>query len=302
MRQRQKLIAVVGPTASGKSELAVKIARQYNGEIISADSRQIYRGLDIGTAKVPGAWKGGVFSYKKIPHYCIDFISPKKTYGVAEYQTCANTAIRAVAQRGKIPILVGGTGLWIDAVVYGWHLPHVPPNQKLRAKLEKKTAAQLLAMLKKIDPKRATTIEQKNLRRLIRAIEIATALGSVPALKKYSPYNTLMVGLNPIPAILEKRISNRTQKMISCGLIAEIKKLLISRVSKKRIHEFGFEYQAGLDYLEGTIKNRKDLHARITRDTRAYARRQMTWFKRNHTIVWNPTVRDLQKQIGILLT
>jgi tRNA dimethylallyltransferase len=301
MRQRQKLIVIVGPTASGKSEFAVKIAQRYNGEIISADSRQVYRGLDIGTAKVPGTWKAGVFVYKKIPHHCIDFISPQKIYSVAKYQQCANAAIQRIAHRGKIPILVGGTGLWIDAVVYDWHFPHVPPNRKLRVRLERKTTPQLLAMLTKLDPNRAATIEQKNPRRLIRAIEIATALGSVPALQKDPLYDTLIFGLNPTPVILERRITDRAQKMIRAGFIAEIKKLRASRITKKRIREFGFEYRAGLDYVEGgsTIKV---LGERIIYDTRAYAHRQMTWFGRNPDITWNPSAREIRKRILALVT
>ena len=300
MAPKQKIIVIVGPTASGKSELAIQIAQKYNGEIISADSRQVYRGLDIGTAKVPGAWRNGTFYYKKISHHCIDIVSPKKIYSVAEYQKHANAAIQSIIQKRKIPILVGGTGLWIDAVVYGWHLPHVLPDQKLRTRLEKKTPAQLLAMLKKLDPQRAGTIEQKNPRRLIRAIEIATTLGSVPTLEKCSLYGTLIFGLNPTLAILERRIRDRAQKMIQHGLIAEIKKLLVSRVGKKRIREFGFEYRAGLAYLEEAMDGKK-LREHIVRDTRAYARRQMTWFKRNQNITWNPPMRAMHKQIRAFL-
>lgn len=291
-RARQRLIVVVGPTASGKSELAVRIAKKYNGEIISADSRQVYRGLDIGTAKVPGAWRNGIFYYKKIPHHCVDFFSPRKTYSVAEYQVCANAAVRDIAHRGKIPILVGGTGLWVDAVVYGWRLPHILPNQKLRTRLDKKSATELFAILKKLDPERAKTIEQKNPRRLIRAIEIAHAIGSVPKLKKRSPYEALWIGLNPTSATLEKRIRTRARKMVRTGLISEIKKLRALRVTIKRIREFGFEYRAGLEYLDGTL-SRAELLRRITIQTRQYAKRQMTWFKRNPDIIWNPSAQRL---------
>lgn len=296
IRQRQKLIVIVGPTASGKSELAVTVAQKYNGEIISADSRQVYRGLDIGTAKVAGVWKEGVFVYKKIPHHCIDFVSPKKTYSVAQFQQCAANEIRAISRRGKISVVVGGTALWVDALAYNWRLPHAVPNARLRNRLEKKSPAQLLAMLEKLDPKRAETVEQKNPRRLIRAIEIATALGSVPALEKFPAYDALWIGLNPPPATLEKRIKNRGQKMIAAGLVNEIKKLKRARVAKKRIHEFGFEYRAGLHYLDGTL-SRNELLERIVKETRQYAKRQMTWFKRNPDIIWNPSAREMQKYI-----
>lgn len=311
-RKRQKLIVIVGPTASGKSELAVTVAQKYNGEIISADSRQVYRGLDIGTAKVRGKWKlyrsptsigsrtSREFTYRGIPHHCIDFVSPRKTYSVAQFQQCAANEIRAISRRGKIPIVVGGTALWVDALVYNWRLPHVVPNARLRNQLEKKSPAQLLAMLEKLDPKRAETVEQKNPRRLIRAIEIATALGSVPALEKPASYDALWIGLNPAPATLEKRIKSRAQKMIAAGLVNEIKKLKRARVAKKRIHEFGFEYRAGLHYLDGTL-SQDELLERIVKETRQYAKRQMTWFRRNPDIIWNPSAREIQKRIIVFL-
>lgn len=298
--RRQKLIVIVGPTASGKSELGVEIAKKYNGEIISADSRQVYRGLDIGTAKVRGEWRDRIFVYKKIPHHCIDFASPRKAYSVAQYQRCAAKAIQRIAQKGKIPILVGGTGLWIDAVVHEWRFPRVSPNQKLRQRLERKTPAELLVMLKKLDPRRAKSIEQKNPRRLIRAIEIAHVIGSVPKLKKRSPYEALWIGLNPTSATLEKRIRTRARKMIRAGLISEIKKLRALGISTKRIREFGFEYRAGLEYLDGTL-SRAELLRRITTQTCQYAKRQMTWFKRNPDIIWNPSGRTMRKAVAKFL-
>ncbi len=300
MRQRQKLIVIVGPTASGKSELAVLLAKKYNGEIISADSRQVYRGLDIGTAKVAGTWRNGIFAYKKIAHHCIGFVSPRKTYSVAQFQECAARAVRNIAQRGKIPVVAGGAGLWIDALIYDWHLPHVAPNLKLRRRLEKKSAAQLVTMLKKLNPRRAQTIEQKNPRRLIRAIEIAHALGSVPKLKKRGRYDALIIGLSPAPVVLEKQIRTRAQKMIQGGLISEIKKLRALKISTKRIREFGFEYRAGLEYLDGAL-SQADLLKRIAVETRQYAKRQMTWFKRNPDIIWNPPARNIQKRITAFL-
>ncbi len=292
------MIAIVGPTASGKSELAVRIAKKYSGEIISADSRQVYKGLNIGTAKVPGVWQRGVFVYKKIPHHCIDFVPPQKTYSVAEYQICAAAAIRDIAHRGKIPILVGGTGLWIDAVVYGWQLPHVAPDKKLRAHLEKKTAPELLKMLQKIDPARARTVEQKNPRRIIRAIEIAQALGSIPPLKKQSRYDALWIGLRPPQDKLARRISERAGNMLHQGLPRETKALLKQRISKKRIRELGFEYRAALEYVSGTI-TKKEYAEKIAHDTKKYARRQMTWWKRNQEIIW---IVDPDSQKPLTLT
>ena len=187
--------------------------------------------------------------------------------------------------KGKIAIIVGGTPFWIDAFVFGLSLPPVPPNQKLRAKLEKKTCEELLEILKKLDPRRAETIEQKNPRRLIRAIEIAKALGRVPPLAKKSPYDALWIGLNPNPETLKKRIGRRAAAMMQNGLLAETKKLLKRGIPKKRIRELGFEYRLALAALEKKISRRESRDA-LARETLRYARRQMRWWKRNPEIQW----------------
>lgn len=285
MPKKQKLIVIVGPTASGKSEFAVKLAKKVNGEIISADSRQVYRGLDIGSGKVPGKWIKNKFIYKGITHYCIDFVSLKKVFTVAEYKKCAESAIQDISYRGKIPILAGGTGFWIDSLIFDLNLPEVPPNPKLRRTLEKKTTDKLLKILKKLDPRRAKTIEQKNPRRLIRAIEVAKALGKVPILKRQERFNTTWIGLNPDPETLRKRIERRATEMLKKGLLQETKKLLKKGVPRKRIKEFGFEYKTTSDYLDKKI-SRAEVQQGLIKETLRYARRQMTWFKRNKEIKW----------------
>lgn len=304
---KKKLAVIVGSTASGKSELAVKLARQFDGEIISADSRQIYRGLNIGTGKIAGKWKIGnigsstsdkfIYKYKGIPHHCIDFVSPKKTFTVAEYKKCAERALDDITGRGLMPIIVGGTGFWINALVYNLNLPAVSPNLKLRKKLEKKNTGELFKILQELDPERAKTIEQKNPRRIIRAIEIARILGKVPKIgKKKSPYNILWIGLNPPLKVLTWRIKKRAGQMLHHGLAAETKKLLGQGVSKKRLREFGFEYRAVLDFIENKI-TKKELYEKLVKDTLAYARRQMTWWKRNPEIHWiNPPSRHSNKK------
>ena len=287
---KKKIIVIVGPTASGKSEFAVRLAKKLKGEIISADSRQVYRGLDIGTGKVAGKWKTlKGFIYQDIPHHCIDFVSPKKTFTVAEYKKCAEQALDNIIVRKLMPIVVGGTGFWIDTLVYNLNLPAVRPNHKLRKKLEKKSAGELLKILQKSDPERARTIEQKNPRRLIRAIEIAQVLGKIPKLaKKNSPYNITWIGLNPPIKILSEHIKKRTAQMLRRGLAAETKKLLRQGISKKRLHELGFEYRATLKFIEKKITQR-ELYEKLVGDTLAYARRQMTWWKNNPHIQWiNP--------------
>ena len=292
MTLKQKLIVIVGPTASGKSEFAVKLAKKINGEIISADSRQIYRGLDIGTGKVLGKWIKDKFIYKGIVHHCIDFVSPKNIFTAAEYKKCAQRAIEDIMGRGKTPILVGGTGFWIDAVVFDLKLPEVPPNLKLRKKFEKKSSRELLEILKKLDPRRAKTVEQKNPRRLIRAIEIAKALGRVPVLKKREHYQATWIGIDPDRKTLEKKITHRASQMLKRGLVREVKNLLKKGITKKRIKEFGFEYKTVLDYLDKKVAYR-EIRSLLVRDTLRYARRQMTWFKRNKEIKWTEKTLNL---------
>lgn len=275
----QKLIVIVGPTASGKSALAVSLARKFGGEIISADSRQIYRGLDIGTGKITQKEMVGV------PHHLLGIVSPRRVFTAAHFVRDARRAIEEIARRGRVPIIAGGTAFWIDTLVYDLSLPEVKPNARLRRALEKKSAAELLTILEKLDPRRAAEIEQKNPRRLIRAIEIARALGAVPQLKRKSPYHTLWIGANPDPDALTRRIRIRAKTMIKHGLVAETKKLIRQRASEKRIREFGFEYAAALDAVLGRI-SRAELERHLIRDTEKYARRQMRWWKRNADIHW----------------
>ncbi|MDZ4260174.1 MAG: tRNA (adenosine(37)-N6)-dimethylallyltransferase MiaA, partial [Candidatus Sungbacteria bacterium] len=230
--KKQKVIIIVGPTASGKSDLGISIAKKFKGEIISADSRQVYQRMKIGTAQVKGVWKNGIFISERIPHYGIDFVPPTKVYTAAEFKKYASDAIQKISSAGKVPIVAGGTGFWVDSLVYDFDLPHVEPNWKLREKLEKKSVTRLLAMLTVLDPKRAIHIEKKNPRRLIRAIEIAQALGRVPLLTKKRPYRTCWIGISASQETLKRRIEARARTMIRKGLIAETKKLMIRGVTK----------------------------------------------------------------------
>lgn len=334
--RKLKMVVIVGPTASGKSELAVRLAKKIGGEIISADSRQVYRGLNIGTAKIDGKWQPEpqetrfgtrkVFLYKSIPHHCIDFVSPKRIFTVAEFKECATRAINHIANQGKIPILVGGTGFWVESVAYDLKLPEVPPNPKLRRRLQKKRPAELFNLLKKLDPERAKTVEPHNPRRLIRAIEIAKRLGKVPKLKpdKFmkSDFLNLWIGLNPPKEVLRKNVERRAKKMIrgvdsklgsggnklgfEQNIVTETEKLLRQGVSKKRIKEFGFEYSAALDYIVKTATNKsrkatviakKELYKKIVQRSMKYARKQLAWFRRNPNIQWIENGNELIKII-----
>jgi len=270
---RPHIIVITGPTASGKSARALKLARKLKGEIISADSRQVYRGLDIGTAKPSKK------EQRAIPHHCIDIASPKKALTVIEYQKAALRAIKKILAKGKMPIIVGGTGFYIDAILYETSFPAVPPNPALRGKLEKLSPAKLFVLLKKLDPERAKNIDAKNPRRLMRAIEIAKALGHVPVLTKTLRFDAKIVLLNPPKATLQKNIARRTTKMLRAGLIDEVRKLVRTHTPRSRILELGFEYKYPLLYLERQI-SKDEMIAKINTENWRYAKRQMTWFKK----------------------
>ena len=338
-KTKQKLVVILGPTASGKSELAVRLAKKYNGEIISADSRQVYKYLNVGTNKVPGKWRrhfviasaakqsrrlprhpavSGTprndmyFVYKNIPHHCIDFVHPRKIYTVAEYKICAQKAITKIQNRGNIPILVGGTGFYIQAVVDGLMLPNVPPNKKLRAILEKKSTEQLFDMLKKLDPERAKHIDAKNPRRLIRAVEICEATRTrIPQLQAKKEFQTLFIGIKKNYTELKKTIEKRSKKQIP-GVLQEITLLKKMHIPVKRIHELGFEYRLGLEYLHTSVMpdltrlvfasakrvrhpvehQRNELAIMLAKENWRYVKRQMTWFKRDKRITWISTLRN----------
>lgn len=264
----KKVFVILGQTATGKSNLAVKIAKKINGEIVSADSRQVYKNLDIGTGKITKKEMAGV------PHHLLSVANPKKKFTVAEYQKLAKEKIEEIINRGKTPIICGGTGFYIDAITKGIVFPIVPPNWKLRKQLVTKSAIALFVTLKKLDPERAENIDAKNKVRVIRAIEIAKALGKVPKITEVLPqYKFIKIGLYLPPDKLKNKIEKRVKKMFADGLLNEIKKLKKSGVTNKRLKEFGFEYD------DPTIE-------KVIIETLKYAKRQMTWFKRDKEIKW----------------
>jgi tRNA dimethylallyltransferase len=265
---RPKVIVILGQTAVGKSDLAVKIAKKVNGEIISADSRQVYKGLDVGTGKITKKEMRG------IPHHLLDVADPKKVFSVSEYQQLAIYAMAEIAKRGKVPIICGGTGFYIDAITKGVVFPEVPPDAKLRKALEKKSAPELFKILKKLDSRRAKNIDAKNKVRLVRAIEIAKALGKVPnIMQTKSPYTFIKIGLYLPENELKKKIEKRVKVMFRQGLLKEIKKLKKADVPDKRLKELGFEYY-------------QPTEEKVISETLKYAKRQMTWFKRDRKIKW----------------
>jgi len=286
--QRSTIIIILGQTVTGKSELAVQIAKKINGEIISADSRQVYKGLDIGTGKVTKKEMHG------IPHYLLDVANPKEKFTVVKYQEKAISAITDICKRNKTPIICGGTGFYIDAITKGVIFPEVPPNTKLRKELYSKSAITLFEYLEKLDKRRARDIEIKNEQnnkvRLVRAIEIATYLGEVPKIKTAKPnYKFIKIGLYLPEEKLRSKIEKRVGKMFKMGLLNEIKKLKKSGISNKRLREFGFEYD-------------NPTKEKVIAETLKYAKRQMTWFKRDKEIKWFDASRKIDtKQISKVL-
>jgi len=264
----KKVIVILGQTATGKSNLAVKIAKKINVEIISADSRQVYKGLDIGTGKITKKEMRG------IPHHLLDVANPRNKFTVADYQKKVIYAMAEMIKRGKTPIICGGTGFYIDAITKGIVFPEVPPNKILRKNLEQKSAEDLLRILQKLDPVRAKNIDAKNKMRLIRAIEIARALGKVPrTITEIPPYEFIKIGLYLPAEKLKKKVEQRVRKMFKGGLLSEIKKMKRKSITDKRLKEFGFEYW-------------KPTAEKVILETLKYAKRQMTWFKRDKQIKW----------------
>lgn len=279
---KKKIIAVVGPTSSGKTALGIYLAKKLGGEIISADSRQVYRGLNIGTGKVTKREMQGV------PHHLLDLASPKRQFTVDEFVKKARRACSSILQKTRIPIVVGGTGLYTDALLGRVSFPEVPPNQKLRARLARKSAAELYAMLKKLDPRRAKTIERDHPRRLIRAIEIAEAIGRSPAPSDdagQKPYEVLWLGIRLPEAELKKRIRARLIVRMRAGMVAEAKRLHAHGLSYKRMEALGLEYRFLARHLQGEL-SKQEMETELERAIGKYAKRQLRWLRRNPDITW----------------
>jgi len=277
---KTKVLVILGPTAVGKSDLAVEIARQYNGEVISADSRQVYKGLDIGTGKITKKEMRGV------PHHLLDVINPKKVYSVEVWKKQAEDAIEDILSRGKLPIICGGTGFYIQSIVDNITLPGVPANNALRKKLAKLDPSALFLMLKKLDPKRAKNIDAHNPVRLIRAIEIARELGTVPKAKKVkSNYDFIQIGLTLPLDTLREKIHTRLLSRMKKGMLAEAHTLHTNGLSYTRMEALGLEYRYLALYLQNKI-TKQEMLSKLEIEIGQYARRQMQWFKRDNRIKW----------------
>lgn len=286
------LVAVVGPTASGKSELGIELAEAFDGEIVSADSRQVYRGLDIGTGKVTPEERA------RVPHHLLDVVSPMQPFTLADYQRLAFAAIDDIHARGRLPLLVGGTGLYVRAVIDNLRIPRVPPDPALRAELAGRSREELADLLRELDPDAASWVDLNNPRRVIRAIEVARAAGSFRAARGVGPprYRALQLGLTWPPAALRARIEARLEARLAAGLIEEVAALLAAGVSARWLEDLGLEYRFVTRYLEGRIADRAELARQLGNAIWQYARRQLTWFRKDGRIVWLDVAGDYRAE------
>ena len=275
-------MTLVGATATGKTAAAIALARRFAGEIISADSRQIYRGMSIGTAKPTAAEQAAA------PHHLIDVRAPDEPFSLAEYLTLARTTIEDVLARARLPLLVGGTAQYVYGVIEGWQVPPVPPQPTVRARLEAAGAAALHARLAEVDPAAAAKIGPRNLRRLVRALEVWEVTGrpiSAWQTKLPPPYRVLRLGLTlPRPA-LHARIAARVDQMLAAGLIDEVRALLDAGYDPALPALQTMGYGETIRFLRGEW-TLAEAHAAIIANTNRYVRHQETWFRRDPTIVW----------------
>jgi tRNA dimethylallyltransferase len=289
----QKLVVILGTNASGKSELGLRLASHFGGEVISADSRQVYRGLDLGSGKITPALAS------QVRHHLIDVADVTDYFTLAQYQRAAYSAIDSLAGTGKLPFLVGGTGLYINAIVDGYELVDVPPNAPLRAELETLSPAQLLERLQKADPEAARQIDPGNPRRLIRALEIAAAGHTHSAAQKRSPrYDCLQLGLTWPREILEQRIEQRLRDRLANGMIGEVAGLRARGVSDLRLEKLGLEYRYITRHLRGELATVADLRLQLGIAIRQFAKDQLTWFKRDRRIIWLDPFSDYFQAAG----
>lgn len=274
------IVVIVGPTASGKTSLSLELAKKFNGEVINADSRQVYKGLDIGTEKITQEEMQG------IPHHLIDVADTDEVYSAQRFVEDADESIAHIMSNGKLPIVAGGTFFYIDMLLRKITAPEVTPDIALRKELEGKDIETLYAELEQKDPERASAVDSKNKRRIMRALEILHVLPSVPKLPpQENPYETLIIGIEIDKKVLRTRLRTRAENALKKGLIEETQKLLHEGVSEKRLSEIGLEYRLVLEFLKGE-STKAQLIQKLEEKNWQYAKRQNVWLKRDTSIVW----------------
>ena len=294
--EKPKVIVICGPTASGKTALSIELAKKINGEIISSDSMQIYKDMDIGTAKPSEEEMQG------IPHYLIGFVAPDKRYSVAEFKKDAESAIEEILEKGKTPIVVGGTGLYVDSLIYGIEYQDIELDENYRQELEERAIKEGLLKIyeeaQKIDPQAMEKISPNDKKRIIRVLEIYKATGKnkteqeIESRKKGVKYDYKVFAINWDRDILYERINKRVDIMIEQGLIEEVQKLL-EKYSEFPTAMQGLGYKEVVEYLQGEI-TKEEMIEKIKMETRRYAKRQITWFKKNKQTIWIGH-KDLQR-------
>lgn len=275
MATKEPIIVIVGPTASGKSDLAVTLAKAINGEVISADSRQVYRGMDIGTGKITREEQQG------IRHHLLDIANPKLEYNISHFLQDTEKVIQDIESRGKRVIICGGSTFWIEALLFGMTLPSVAPDKAFRAKWGWRSKDELLPYLKRLDPERAKTVDVNNRMRILRAIEIAKTLGKVPVLPtpSFDINRFFIIGLNPPVEILNQKIRSRFKARMKAGMLEEVKKLNRAGVSYERLESFGLEYRALTCHLQGKL-TLEEVNETLPYDIIHYAKRQRSSLRR----------------------
>lgn len=287
-------MVVLGPTASGKSSLGISLAQRFDGEIVSADSRQVYRGLDIGTAKVTPEEQA------LVPHHLLDVADVEEVYTVSQFQQQAISAINTIIEHGKQPFLVGGSPHYIQAVVDNLTIPAIPPQPALRAELETRPLAALLSQLEELDPQSAAVIDRNNPRRVIRALEVCLTSGKPFSEQRRvaAPlYRSLLLGIQWPRAVLYQRIDQRVDERMQQGMVQEVRDLLDRGISHARLEALGLEYRFISRWLRGEFATAQEMVERLKYAIHDFTRRQLTWFRKDTRIVWlegNDTERAIQ--------
>lgn len=300
----QKVIVICGPTASGKTALSIELAKTINGEIVSADSMQIYDEMSIGTAKPDKEEMQG------IKHYLIGNISPTRRYSVSDYKSDAIQAINEIVQNGKMPVVVGGTGLYVNSLIYGIDYPEIETDLEYRAELEKIANEEGLEYLykkaKEIDEEAMKNISINDKKRIIRVLEIYKETGKtktqieLESRKNGVPYDYHVFAINMLREILYDRINRRVDIMLEKGLIDEVKQLYKKYGEQLCTSVQGIGYKEVIDYLNGKY-TKEEMTEKIKMETRRYAKRQLTWFKKIPNIIWLDGLNDIQNNVNIIL-
>jgi tRNA dimethylallyltransferase len=279
--EKSKIIFLVGPTAIGKTEAAVYVAKKLKAEIISCDSMQIYKGMDIGTAKP------SLEERQKIPHHLIDIVTPDQPFSVSDFIDLAHRAIKEIKDRKKTPIMVGGTGLYLWAFLEGYDFPITPANREIRERLKKESPENLYQRLQETDPKAASKIHKNDLKRIVRALEVFELTGKpISALQRKSEkIEATKIGLNMEREMLYQRIEQRINGMIDNGLVEEVKGLINKGYGRDLPSMQALGYKEVIDYLDGKC-NFDEMVSLLKKNTRHFARRQMIWFRRFTNVKW----------------